>query len=105
MDAWDIFERLRIPDYDDTGQIAHGRVIIDEDLCCGCGLCVKACPADALTVQAKTARFRSADNSECIHCGDCQAICPEDAISLGASFCYSGYYATIDHGEIQPPRL
>ena len=53
-------------------------LIIHQDKCVGCGLCVKACAADALSIQNKKAVVSEA----CILCGMCLDSCPFKAISI-----------------------
>ena len=52
-------------------------VFIDEELCNGCILCMKACPTKAIRVkEGVTARIESL----CIYCGECIRVCPRRAI-------------------------
>jgi ferredoxin len=51
---------------------------IDENLCRGCGICKKSCPADAIRGQLKAPH--SIDASKCIRCGSCIDICSFKAI-------------------------
>jgi NADH-quinone oxidoreductase subunit F len=46
--------------------------------CNGCHACFKACPADAVTGQAK--KLHAIDQQKCISCAACYDVCPEDAI-------------------------
>jgi len=48
--------------------------------CTGCGLCVKTCPAKALTKDEKGRPVLT--RSRCVRCMCCQEICPEGAISV-----------------------
>lgn len=51
---------------------------VKEDRCDGCGLCVKFCPADAITILNGKARI---DNEKCLLGCGCWSICPMNAIS------------------------
>lgn len=53
--------------------------IIDAAKCTGCGLCVEACPNEALSMLNGCAVVSKPD--ACMYTGNCELICPEDAIS------------------------
>lgn len=53
-------------------------VIIDEDLCTGCGTCADSCPEEAITVD-DVARV---DEDKCLECGICVDECPNGSISM-----------------------
>jgi len=42
---------------------------VERDLCVGCGLCKRNCPADAITGELKAAHV--IDMGKCIKCGNC----------------------------------
>lgn len=47
--------------------------------CVGCGACVDACPAEAITLVDGVATVNADD---CLECGVCVDECPNEAISL-----------------------
>ncbi|MEW5937542.1 MAG: 4Fe-4S binding protein [Candidatus Thermoplasmatota archaeon] len=52
--------------------------IVNEDECVGCGVCVDACPQEAI----KLNEVAKVDPSLCVDCGTCVDECPNGAISL-----------------------
>ena len=48
--------------------------------CTGCGLCVRACPADA--IRGKRGHVHVIDQRACIRCGACVAACPSECIAI-----------------------
>ncbi|AJF05889.1 DUF362 domain-containing protein [Geoalkalibacter subterraneus] len=56
---------------------------VDPRLCCSCGLCVKHCPPQAMTLDSKRVRI---DLNNCISCFCCQELCPEGAIETQQGF-------------------
>lgn len=53
---------------------------IDEDLCIGCVLCIKACPVDAILGATKL--MHTVIQSECTGCDLCVPACPVDCIEM-----------------------
>ncbi len=51
---------------------------IDADPCTGCGLCLKACPTEAITGERKEPHV--IDQSTCIQCGACYDVCNFGAV-------------------------
>ena len=68
---------------------------VDENICVGCGLCVRACPQNIIELIALPANIQPACSSKdigkeartlcassCIACGICEKNCPADAIHV-----------------------
>jgi heterodisulfide reductase subunit A len=53
-------------------------VVVNEDLCGGCGVCGAICPYNAIRVEEKTAKV---EEILCKGCGSCAAACPTGAIT------------------------
>lgn len=55
-------------------------MLIDQDLCVGCGQCIPYCPVDA--IKENEDGLSEIDFDECVECGNCLrcAHCPVDAI-------------------------
>jgi 2-oxoglutarate ferredoxin oxidoreductase subunit delta len=63
-----------------------GRVVIDEELCKSCGLCVASCPTKVLSISDKvnSKGYRPATQAKegCIACKMCVTTCPDMAITV-----------------------
>jgi len=62
-------------------------IMIDEQYCKGCGLCVHYCPKQILKKSGRRNAKgyvppMAADPEECSNCRTCELICPELAITL-----------------------
>ena len=57
-------------------------VVIDEELCTGCGACVKLCPQKILFVDEKDKVCRVTDETKCDKFRGCERVCPTEAIKI-----------------------
>ena len=65
------------------------------DSCVFCGLCAKACPADAIKVDRK-AKLWEVNTEDCVKCGACIDKCPKGSLSFGG--------AAADAAPAEPPK-
>ena len=78
---WDTALRIdSIPSSDTTDMIAYVQVQpeVFENTCISCGLCVEACPQNAMSLVTGKAVI---DLSRCTACGECLKVCPVSAIT------------------------
>ena len=54
--------------------------VVDAEKCVGCGVCVPACPVEAIGMND----VAEINSQKCTGCGRCVTECPQDALSLHA---------------------
>ena len=62
------------------------KVSVDNEVCTGCGLCVKDCPANAIKItKLADKKFEcEIELDHCIYCAQCVASCKEDALAMSS---------------------
>ncbi|MEZ5334063.1 MAG: 4Fe-4S binding protein [Methanolobus sp.] len=60
------------------------QIIIDEDLCTGCGICTKVCPTRIIELVEglNLPQVQEENVLRCIKCGHCEVFCPSQALIL-----------------------
>jgi len=64
----------------ETPRWAESRVAYDKSKCIKCHLCVKHCPAVAISVVEEG--FVKVDHEKCIRCSVCTEVCPTKALVM-----------------------
>ena len=70
-------------------RLKNGMVVkpkIDPTLCKACGVCVKACPMKAVSINGK--KHAVIKDDQCIRCYCCHEMCPEKAVKLHRGLLY-----------------
>ncbi len=65
-----------------TGNEQEHAIVIDEEKCIGCGICVDFCNVDAIAVNEERGVLEVVALEDCIECHSCQQNCPEGAIMV-----------------------
>ena len=68
--------------------MAHGRIIVDAEVCKGCLLCQPACPPNVIGLAIQTNKkgylpvVLDDPDSKCTGCALCAVVCPEACITV-----------------------
>jgi NAD-dependent dihydropyrimidine dehydrogenase PreA subunit len=57
-------------------------IVINEELCTGCGACVEICPRNILFVDEKDDVCRVTDETQCDRRRGCEQVCPSAALKI-----------------------
>jgi NAD-dependent dihydropyrimidine dehydrogenase PreA subunit len=57
-------------------------IVIDEEKCIGCGICIGFCNVDAIALNEQRGVIEVVALEDCIECHSCQQNCPEGAIMV-----------------------
>lgn len=83
-----------------------GKIVIHEDLCKGCGLCINFCPQKILGV-AKHLNAKGyypatcIDEAKCTGCAICATMCPDVAIEVYREQPAKGSGGSADGGKTE----
>jgi 2-oxoglutarate ferredoxin oxidoreductase subunit delta len=68
--------------------VTMSRIVVDENYCKGCALCVEACPRHIIALDPGTITAKGyhpamlTDESACTACENCALMCPDVAITV-----------------------
>lgn len=63
----------------------RGHVEIQIEDCIACGLCMRSCPSQAITVD-RTAGTWTIDRFDCVQCGSCVNACPKKCLFMKTGY-------------------
>jgi len=77
----------------------RGQPKFDSDKCTGCRLCIRDCPAQAITItKVGEKKFEaSIDLGKCVYCAQCAETCPRKVITISTDF----ELAQLDKGQLK----
>lgn len=84
VDTYDIPAKKSAKPASDGAAVSGDGDLTCADSCVFCGLCAKACPADAIEVDRKAKSWK-VDTDSCVKCGVCIEKCPKDSLSFGGT--------------------
>ncbi|HPA72917.1 MAG: 4Fe-4S binding protein [Spirochaetes bacterium] len=66
----------------------RGKILFTSEKCVGCKLCMRDCPAGAITITKVGEKLFECDidMANCIFCGQCVDSCLKDALALSEEF-------------------
>ena len=77
MSYFGLYVQLRrgsVAGYISNNDMAKYKAINEQDRCVACGVCVKVCPKDAISIYKGC--YAQIDEEKCIGCGICEKNCP-----------------------------
>jgi len=60
--------------------MAKKYAFVDRSRCVSCGVCMKECPKDAITIWKGC--YAKMDAARCVGCGKCAKVCPAGCIEV-----------------------
>ena len=73
---------------DDVPDRFRGKLLFHPETCIGCLMCMRDCPANAITIRKIADKVFEADIDlgKCIYCAQCVDICPKKALEATKEF-------------------
>ena len=68
----------------------RGRVSYDKSKCIGCKMCIKVCPANAITFITEEKKVQ-VHSDRCCFCAQCTEICPVNCLAMSNDFAFASY--------------
>lgn len=76
-------------------EITRGHIEIDKDECILCGMCMRKCPTNAITVDKGESTW-AIQRMQCIQCGCCVEVCPKKCLSMAPEYTEPGTEKVVD---------
>ncbi len=80
-----------------------GHIVLDTSSCILCGVCQRACPSHAITVDKENNSW-SINRFSCIQCRACIAPCAKNSLSMADTYTAPAAQMSVDTYEVHPPE-
>lgn len=60
-------------------QNSYGEIVLNDEACNNCGVCVKECIVGAISLVEKNVKI---DHNKCLFCKECIMVCPTNALTM-----------------------
>ncbi|MCR5797972.1 MAG: 4Fe-4S dicluster domain-containing protein [Eubacterium sp.] len=80
----------------------RGHVVLDDDPCILCGMCMRSCPPGAIKVDRAGGTW-SINGYDCIQCGYCVEKCPKKCLSIVPGYTEPSSEKTIQTVKVEVP--
>ena len=77
----------------------RGHIDIDVDACIKCGMCMRKCPTNAITVD-RNESYWEIQRMQCIQCGCCVEVCPKKCLYMKPEYTTPTTEKVIDKFDI-----
>ncbi len=85
-----------------SNSASRGSVQIDIEQCVFCGLCMRRCPSEAITVD-RTQKTWAIQRMGCVQCADCVSNCPKKCLSMNPRYTPPSSVKTVDTYQKEQP--
>jgi len=73
-----------------VGRQFRGRVVLNKEKCIGCKLCIRGCPANAISYLPEEKKVKI-HHDRCCFCAQCTEMCPPKCLTMSNVFLMAAY--------------
>ena len=80
----------------------RGHIGIVEEDCILCGICMRKCPTNCITVDRNKRKW-IIERMQCIQCGCCVEVCPKQCLTMEQAYTTPETFKVVDTHDIPAP--